>query len=416
MSSETAVSVRGLGKTYRITPTGSHPGTLAETVLARVTGRAARAETFHALRDVSFEIREGTVVGIIGRNGAGKSTLLKLLSRITEPTSGRIDLYGRVGSLLEVGTGFHPELTGRENIFLNGAILGMTRREIARRFEAIVEFAGTEAFLDLPVKRYSSGMYVRLAFAVAAHLEPEILIVDEVLAVGDAEFQKKCVGKMQEVSHGAGRTVIVVSHNLATVRTLCDEGILLREGRVASQGPIRAVIEAYLAAAGDANGEWIRNFPLSTIPGVYLMRVRIRDASGKVRGVIPTGQAFVIEADVRATGEIPGTQVNFRLVNPEGVNVMTTTTADVPAAAFRIPVGVHRLSTEIPGNLLLPGEYSLCCDSFVPNVVGFDHLADIVRFRLENSGTHVSLPNDGRLGVVGPILPWRLVTGVKEND
>ena len=204
-----------------------------------------KRETFQALQDLEFEVYRGDVVGIIGRNGAGKSTLLKILSRITEPTRGQIDLYGRVGSLLEVGTGFHPELTGRENIYLNGAILGMSRREIAKQFEAIVDFSGTEHFLDTPVKRYSSGMYVRLAFAVAAHLNPEILIVDEVLAVGDAEFQKKCLGKMQSVALEEGRTVLFVSHNMSAVQALCTKGLLLHQGRLRHFGDVSACLDLY---------------------------------------------------------------------------------------------------------------------------------------------------------------------------
>ncbi|SFV35115.1 ABC transporter ATP-binding protein [Hyphomicrobium facile] len=209
-------------------------------------------EEFWALKDVSFELKRGDVVGVIGRNGAGKSTLLKVLSRITEPTSGRVEIKGRIASLLEVGTGFHPELTGRENIFLNGAILGMRRAEIERKFDEIVAFAEVEKFLDTPVKRYSSGMYVRLAFAVAAHLEPEILVVDEVLAVGDAEFQRKCLGKMKDVA-GQGRTVIFVSHNLAAVKALCTRSILLRAGRVACDGSVDAVIKQYVSASDAAH-------------------------------------------------------------------------------------------------------------------------------------------------------------------
>src|SRR6266700_2499504 len=203
------------------------------------------SEDFWALRDVSFSVKQGEVIGIIGRNGAGKSTLLKVLSRITEPSSGRVEMRGRVASLLEVGTGFHPELTGRENIYLNGAILGMTRLEIKKKFDEIVQFAEIDKFLDTPVKRYSSGMYVRLAFAVAAHLEPEILIVDEVLAVGDAEFQKKCLGKMHDVSKG-GRTVIFVSHNMAAIENLCESAILLSQGRLVRRGPVSDVIHHYL--------------------------------------------------------------------------------------------------------------------------------------------------------------------------
>jgi len=203
------------------------------------------ARRFWALQDVNFEIRPGEIVGVIGRNGAGKSTLLKVLSRVTEPTCGRVELYGRVGSLLEVGTGFHPELTGRENIFLNGAILGMRRTEIRRRFDEIVAFAGVEEFLDTPVKRYSSGMFMRLAFAVAAHLEPEILVIDEVLAVGDAEFQKKCLRKMQEVGRG-GRTILFVSHNMAAVRNICHRGLILERGRIVDQGDVNQVVDDYL--------------------------------------------------------------------------------------------------------------------------------------------------------------------------
>ena len=218
----------------------------ADVVRGRQVVQGDEVEEFWALKDVSFEVKQGEVLGIIGRNGAGKSTLLKILSRITEPTEGRVSLRGRVSSLLEVGTGFHPELTGQENIFLNGAILGMTQREIRKKFDEIVAFAEVEKFLDTPVKHYSSGMYVRLAFAVAAHLEPEILVVDEVLAVGDAEFQKKCLGKIDEVSRGQGRTVLFVSHNMTTVLKLCSRGMLLENGAIRTIGDIKAVVLAYL--------------------------------------------------------------------------------------------------------------------------------------------------------------------------
>jgi lipopolysaccharide transport system ATP-binding protein len=244
-----AISARSVNKSYTIAHQAAKHSTFAEAILdrARHPFRREERETFEALKDVSFEIGQGEVVGIIGRNGAGKSTLLKILSRITEPTSGEIDLYGRVGSLLEVGTGFHPELTGRENIFLNGAILGMTRAEIRKQFDAIVDFAGVEKFLDTPVKRYSSGMYVRLAFAVAAHLESEILVVDEVLAVGDAEFQRKCLGKMKAVAAG-GRTVLFVSHHMQSVAALCTQAILLVRGTVAYKGEVAEAALRYARA------------------------------------------------------------------------------------------------------------------------------------------------------------------------
>ena len=268
--SDIAISVEKLAKSYLV----GHNSAQAEsyTALRDVVTRNARnlarktrdmlsgraivqgdeVEEFWALKDVSFEVKRGEVLGVIGRNGAGKSTLLKILSRITEPTSGRIKIAGRVASLLEVGTGFHPELTGRENIFLNGAILGMRREEILRKFDEIVDFSGVEKFLDTPVKRYSSGMYVRLAFAVAAHLEPEILIIDEVLAVGDAEFQKKCLGKMQEVGKD-GRTVLFVSHNMAAIQSLCSSAIYLKFGNVAEIGPCRTLIDSYLTSGNNRN-------------------------------------------------------------------------------------------------------------------------------------------------------------------
>lgn len=260
--SNTVIKVENLSKQYRLGTVGT--GSLAHDLnrlwclmrgkedpylkIGEVNNRSEKgsSEYVWALRDICFEVQQGEVLGIIGRNGAGKSTLLKILSRTTAPTTGHIKIRGRVASLLEVGTGFHPELSGRDNIYLNGAILGMTRREITRKFDEIVDFAGVERYIDTPVKRYSSGMYVRLAFAVAAHLEPEILIVDEVLAVGDAEFQKKCLGKMKDVSENDGRTILFVSHNMAAVKQLCNEGILLQNGKLFYEGDIKHVTEKYL--------------------------------------------------------------------------------------------------------------------------------------------------------------------------
>ena len=269
------ISVEGLGKKYVIRHEGqTHYKSLREEIFQlpkKLFRRQDNKEEFWALKDVSFDIMPGDRVGIIGRNGAGKSTLLKLLSRITEPSAGRITMRGRVASLLEVGTGFHPELTGRENIFLNGAILGMARTEIARKFEEIVNFAGVERFLDTPVKRYSSGMYVRLAFAVAAHLEPEILIVDEVLAVGDIQFQNKCLGKMRQVGE-AGRTVIFVSHNMGAMKQLCERGFFLEKGEVVQDGAINASIAHYFAVGMRKNGTLFKkNLHLPCIQEFYIL-------------------------------------------------------------------------------------------------------------------------------------------------
>src|SRR5215813_7100758 len=275
------ITIENLAKQYRIGASGAAYSTVREAVvnslrapLRMFRGNSSAYETIWALRDVNLEIQAGEVVGIIGRNGAGKSTLLKILSRITEPTRGRVVLRGRVGSLLEVGTGFHPELTGRENIFLNGSILGMTRREIQAKFDEIVSFAEIEKFLETPVKRYSSGMYVRLAFAVAAHLEPEILVVDEVLAVGDYAFQQKCLKKMQDVSiHG--RTVLFVSHNMGAISRLCQRCIVLDKGRIVSSGPTAAAVETYMTSGLMERAEFTQSE--SVDKAVNLLRIALVD-------------------------------------------------------------------------------------------------------------------------------------------
>jgi lipopolysaccharide transport system ATP-binding protein len=291
MSSDgVAIAVRGLGKSYRLARGPMRPWP---------TRRAKERPTHWALRDVSFDLEPGRVLGLIGRNGAGKSTLLKILSRITEPTEGEFSIRGRVASLLEVGTGFHHELTGRENIFLNGTILGMRRREIARRFDAIVEFAGIGPFLDTPVKHYSSGMYMRLAFAIAAHVEPDVLIVDEVLAVGDAEFQAKCLGRIGQIAGREGRTVILVSHTMAAIEALCDRAIYLDRGRVAREGPAREIVAHYLASAAPEAAE-----------GTPLAERTDRSGNGKARLV-----SFHVEDDAGrpVTHVASGRDVDFVL-------------------------------------------------------------------------------------------------------
>ena len=332
------VTIEGLGKRYRLRhlQDGAGPGydtlrdTLAATAAApwRWLRRGARPvapsrEDFWALKDVSLEIAPGEVVGIIGRNGAGKSTLLKILSRITEPTEGRVTLQGRVASLLEVGTGFHPELTGRENIFLNGAILGMSRAEITRKFDEIVRFAEVERFLDTPVKHYSSGMYVRLAFAVAAHLEPEILVVDEVLAVGDAEFQKKCLGKMHDVSQG-GRTVLFVSHNLAAVEALCDRAVLLRAGRLDADGPVAGIIARYHAQTSSRTSSthaFDRSRRATRAP--IFTSASLVDAEGRDTSQIPLGGELVLEIGLRSARRLRAPSLGIGIDDVMGQRLLT---------------------------------------------------------------------------------------------
>lgn len=324
-----AIRVEGLGKRYRLAHASGGRGgykTLREsltggvaTLANRVRGKLSRdtSEEFWALKDVSFDVQPGEVVGIIGRNGAGKSTLLKILSRITKPTTGRVEINGRVGSLLEVGTGFHPELTGRENIYLNGSILGMSRREIDRKFDEIVAFAEVEKFLDTPVKRYSSGMYVRLAFAVAAHLEPEILIVDEVLAVGDAAFQQKCLGKMEQVAR-VGRTILFVSHNMAAVTSLCTRVVALEDRRLWADGA-HEVIEKYLqliAHKSDHSLAKRRDVPTSC--PIWFTDVSFRGSSGQTIHAAVSGQPLTICLEYDSTGIVARPDFAITIYSPMG--------------------------------------------------------------------------------------------------
>jgi lipopolysaccharide transport system ATP-binding protein len=316
-------------------------------------------EEFWALKDVSFEVRQGEVLGIIGRNGAGKSTLLKILSRITEPTEGRVTMHGGAASLLEVGTGFHPELTGRDNIFLNGSILGMPRAEIARKFDEIVAFAGTERFLDTPVKRYSSGMYVRLAFAVAAHLEPDILIVDEVLAVGDAEFQQKCLGKMGEVA-GSGRTVLFVSHQLATVENLCRSGLLLDRGRVTAMGPMRDVITAYSSTVGADTSHSFVDRPDRRGDGTLrFVEARLLDAGAAEVRALRCGASGTFELRLRnATGKLlRSVHVSVGVDNAIGQRVVTWSTTYAGGDFPVLPTGDSCVRIRLPRLALTPGSY-----------------------------------------------------------
>ncbi len=375
--SDTVIRVENLSKSYLIGHQGPQERyhSLRDTVVRHSKNYARKAadmargrqivqgdsvEEFWALKDVSFEVKRGEVLGIIGRNGAGKSTLLKILSRITEPTSGRVVLDGRVASLLEVGTGFHPELTGRENIFLNGAILGMSRAEVRKKFDEIVAFAEVESFLDTPVKRYSSGMYVRLAFAVAAHLEPEILIVDEVLAVGDAQFQKKCLGKMGDVAR-SGRTILFVSHQMAAVQKLCRSGIVLESGRLAFCGSARDAITRYLCNSDGSSGFELEDMANRKGSGtVRFTKVAFRDATKAPLGSIACGEDVFINLEMLNATSNPLRQLHVALGIDDHLGQRVTVLAsnytgsdfDTDATTFVVSVRIHRLN-------LMPGRYTV---------------------------------------------------------
>jgi lipopolysaccharide transport system ATP-binding protein len=358
-TSYTAIRIRGLSKSYTIQKGGlEKQSTLTESALARLKNPLKRAEkeTFHALKDIDLDIKKGEVVGIIGRNGAGKSTLLKVLSRITYPTTGQIDIYGRVGSLLEVGTGFHPELTGRENIYLNGAILGMTRPEITREFDAIVDFSGVEKFLDTPVKRYSSGMYVRLAFAVAAHLRTEILIVDEVLAVGDQDFQKKCLARMQKVSED-GRSVIFVSHNMASVKTLCQRAVFLKNGSIFGDGACALITNQYLS-----------QIAVQSTQNPSVREDRRGDKTAWLSGIFINGSNSLSAVQVECGSEvtlrfvISGRKdlikLKFTIYDNEGLAICQFD-SKLASTVDDIPINPSELECRISELLLLPGEYRI---------------------------------------------------------
>jgi homopolymeric O-antigen transport system ATP-binding protein len=421
------IRVDNLSKQYRIGRREPHR-TLRETVTDAMSapyrrlngmlrsgngGNDVDDDTIWALKDVSFDVMPGEVVGVIGRNGAGKSTLLKILSRITGPTSGGVDLHGRVASLLEVGTGFHPELTGRENVYLNGAILGMRKAEIERKFDEIVAFAEIEKFLDTPVKRYSSGMYVRLAFAVAAHLDPEILLIDEVLAVGDGEFQKKCIGKMDDVSK-QGRTVLFVSHNMSAIGKLCSRVICFEGGGVMQAGESRSVIAHYMTSAGSVVGhrDWA---DLSTAPGddyVRAISVSILDEHREPVSVLHQDVSFIISLVYRVLKPMRNANVGFELRAEDGTTLFTSFDADNRDWSNRgRKRGVYSTECIIPGHLLNEGTYYFTLLAGIPFFRLCMRAEDVLRLIVEPS-----VSGDGpaarigarRPGVISPELSWHV--------
>jgi lipopolysaccharide transport system ATP-binding protein len=418
-----------LSKAYRLGQIGS--GTLVEDLnrwWARVRGvpqpklkigakdQALRpGEILWALSDLSFRVEPGEVLGIIGRNGSGKSTLLKILSRLTAPTTGEVRIKGRLAGLLEVGTGFHPDLTGRENVFLNGAILGMTQKEITRKFDEIVAFAAVEPFIDTPVKRYSSGMYVRLAFAVAAHLEPEILIVDEVLAVGDGAFQNKCLGKMQEAGR-SGRTVLFVSHNLQAVQALCRRVVQLEQGRIVNDGEPRRVTASYLAALCSRESEKV--WSPEEAPGnddfrLTALRVLPRDAQAP--RFFSTREELRIQMHFVCRRPHPGLCVGFDILTAEGETVLRSYQTDqAPAGWPEIRTGPNHWECLLPAGMLNAGLYYVCPRVGVHNLYWIVHLEPSVQFELTlDHGVSPfwnSLDGSSRPGCLAPILDWQALT------
>ena len=410
--SHIAIRASGVGKRYRIGKGDLvfHFETLRETLGSwlsrRRERRRAEAETFWALRNVSFEVRAGEALGIIGHNGAGKSTLLRILSRITEPTEGWIEVRGRVGTLLDVGAGFHPELTGRENVYLNGAILGMKRSEIGRKFDEIVSFAGTEAFLDTPVKHYSTGMYMRLAFAVAAYLEQEIIVVDEILAMGDVAFQRKCLGKMGDVAK-SGRTVLFVSHNLGAIRSLCTRALLLRGGAVNFDGTPEAAIEHYMAqsaAADSRDGQALFGADGLAFDDINLRAVRLFDAAGQVRALFDATESIRIELEYRVTAPLHGARALLFISTQEGELAFQST--DHSSRDAQQEPGLYRTSCTIPGALLNCRLYVVELSFDVPGSRILAPRRPYVSFTVAGGGNQGSIFPEAWPGVVCPSLNW----------
>jgi len=363
-------------------------------------------DTFWSLKDVNFEVERGDVVGIIGRNGAGKSTLLKILSRITYPTEGEIRMHGRVGSLLEVGTGFHPELTGRENIYFNGAILGMKKREIDDKFDEIVKFSGVDKFLDTPVKRYSSGMQVRLAFSVAAHLEPEILVVDEVLAVGDAEFQKKCLGKMRDVADG-GKTILFVSHNMGVIRRLCQRGIVLSEGQLIIDDIASEAIDTYI---GNISKSIVRKIIFDDDPNlpINILEVKVNSPSKSNSEVLDISDPIDIEVCYRVKEDIKGTNVAINVMWNDTL-LFRTWDIDSNQALFSLrKCGYYVAQISLPPKMLMPGRYTLDVNAGHPGIGTIVDHPQCISFELENNKMDLTKCSYSRGGMINIPLTWNI--------
>ncbi|GAB1470961.1 ABC transporter ATP-binding protein [Chloroflexota bacterium] len=423
----TAISVKNIGKQYKIgaaetkfrynmlrdviVDTFSAPIRLAKAMIGK-SDRRLNQNYVWALKDVSFDLEEGKVLGIVGRNGAGKSTLLKILSRVTEPTVGTVTVRGRVGSLLEVGTGFHPELTGRENIFMNGAILGMKRSEIDAKFDEIVDFSEVTQFIDTPVKRYSSGMYLRLAFAVAAHLEPEILVVDEVLAVGDAEFQRKCLGKMGDVAQ-QGRTVLFVSHNMSAILRLTQEAIVLNKGQLIMRGATQEAVDYYLSSGQSQAGERVwdaGDVPAASAPFTPIS-LKVRERSGKVVDTIRSTEPVNVEFEYKLSAPVTGLRIGLYVSTMRGEYVFASFDTDTPALyeEFDSRTAGHYISrAELPADIFNEGRYTVGVNASSFGVRRYFMDENALAFSVDISGAPGTQWGEPRVGPVRPRLNWKI--------
>jgi lipopolysaccharide transport system ATP-binding protein len=425
---EFAIRVEDLGKQYRIGAAATRYPTLRDAITGSFTSAATRlrglgkkaadsddrrvGNKIWALRHISFDVQAGQVLGIVGRNGAGKSTLLRILARVTDPTEGLGEVHGRVGSLLEVGTGFHPELTGRENIYLNGAILGMKRAEIERKFDEIVDFSEVAEFIDTPVKRYSSGMYLRLAFAVAAHLEPEILVVDEVLAVGDAEFQRKCLGKMSDVAQ-AGRTVLFVSHNMSAILRLTQETIVIDKGRMVMRAPTPQAVDFYLSRGFSQQG--LRTWDADEVPAdawpFQPVALRVCDNKGKVSDSIRSTEPLTVEVEYKLTAALTGLRVGIYLMSTRGEYIFTSFDTDDPAQYDRFasrPAGHYFSCCRIPGDFLNEGRFVIGVNASSFRIKRYFQDEQALTFNIDGSGAPGMQWPEPRLGPVRPRLEWKI--------
>ncbi|HMN59735.1 MAG TPA: ABC transporter ATP-binding protein [Anaerolinea sp.] len=412
--SDVAIRVENLGKQYRLGTLNNQRYQTLRDALGSVFRRAEPAHNgrIWALKEVSFEVEQGQVLGIVGRNGAGKSTLLKVLARVTDPTEGSGEIRGRVGSLLEVGTGFHPELTGRENILLNGAILGMRRSEIARKFDEIVEFSEVSQFIDTPVKRYSSGMYLRLAFAVAAHLEPEILVVDEVLAGGDAEVQRKCLGKMSDVAQ-QGRTVLFVSHNMSAILRLTQETLVIEKGRLKMRAPTPEAVDYYLSQGFSQEGQ--RTWDADEVPPEAApfrpVAVRILGPAGSVTNTLRSTEPFQVEIEYELSAPVTGLRVGLYLMSMRGEYIFTSFDTDEDRRFERYPVrpaGRMISRCTIPADSLNEGRYAVGINASSFRVRRYFHDEQALNFTVDATGAPGTQWPEPRLGPVRPRLDWQI--------